>query len=247
MKTSVMLTTILATLLILTPAGAVPKDGQASISDPNDWRRFNPKHSKGEVIPSAALIPDELMIYKEGSPSFPHDPSKTSMVFGRGEKYHPTEIYAKAFDPVMVDGKPVSAPAAGQSIEFELPDKGKVALWGTTCYTPLSDTRCILNTLGVAPFNPNRIFFTSSNGASAVIYGDPESSIMIMGQYQSFPAGGATQKLSVAGHDITLVGVLKGVPQPNLLKPGTKQINQSTDNSDTQKNNTKKGAKPKKH
>lgn len=208
--------TLLAFSVSVVAANAAPKDGQLNISDPYEWHYFNPKHSKGEVIPSAAVLPDELTSYKDGAPSFPHDPSRNSLIFGRGEKFHPTEIYAKAFDPVIVEGNPVAAPAAGRSLDIKLTDKSTVTIWGTTCYTPLSDTRSIVNVLSISPYDPNRIFYTSADHHSVVVYGEPDSTVMIMGRYMGFPAASATSQTKIAGCDITLVGILKGVPQPNL-------------------------------
>lgn len=187
-------------------------------NDHNNWKTFNPKQSKGEVIPSSALIPNEGMFYPDGPPAFPHDPSKRSVVFGRGKKHHPTEIYAKAYDPVLIEGKLYVAPAAGKRLDVTLSDKTKATIWGTTYYTPLSDTSFIQNIIGMSPYDADRTFFTGRHQMSVVIYGDPNTPVLIMGRYFSFPAGGATRKVPAGGKVITLAGVLKGDPQPNLKK-----------------------------
>jgi hypothetical protein len=160
-------------------------------SDYRDWIHFNPTKFKPaeRLVPSAGLLPIKSQIFSRGNPTFPHDPTRANVVFGRGQESLPTEIYAKAFDILSIKNKFFQAPAAGDFRAITVEGKS-ITLYGTTAYTPLSNLAFVGNPVQVAPFNPTRIFYQENDMWPSVIYGEPGQEIAVAGQKLTVPASG---------------------------------------------------------
>ena len=140
------------------------RTADSSNTNPNDWLHFNPYRYQPAIrlVPSPSATERQANIYSS-FPSFPHDPSQANIVYGRGKKSLPTEIYAKAFDVLNIGGKFYQAPAAGESKHI-LVNGESITLLGTTVYTPLRDNRFVGNPANLSPFDPTRVTKTKACG-----------------------------------------------------------------------------------
>ncbi len=189
--------------------------------DTHDWQRFNPYkfQPSNKLVPSPSAVDKPSNIF-QSSPLFPHDPTKSNIIFGRGTKSLPTEIYAKAYDVLQIGGKYYQAPGAGGS-KIVVVDGESVTIYGTTVYTPLRDNRYVGNPGQVSPFDPTKIFYKDQNMWPSVIYGEPGKDVMIAGKKITVPAAGQVVILKV-GKD----GQLK---LPSDASPGTAKANSTSD------------------
>lgn len=165
-------------------------------SSPSDWVHFNPKKFEPawKLVPAASLFDSSATMYSKGMPAFPHDPSKTSVVYGRGKNSAPTVIYAHAHDILNIGGKYYQAPAAGQSLQIVVQNES-ITIYGTSFYTPLSSNSFVANPAQVAPFEPRNIFYKEKSMWPAVIYGVPGQDIYIAGQKFTVPSAGKTESV----------------------------------------------------
>ena len=190
-------------------------------TDPRDWQRFNPYRFQPaeRLVPNASATGRRSNIYLHGIPVFPHDPSRSNLIYGRGLKSLPTAIYAKAFDVLQIAGKYFQAPAAGASKQVVVGGES-VTLYGTTVYTPLRDNRFVGNPAQISPFDPTRVFYKENDLWPSVIYAEPGSELVIAGQRVMVPAAGQFKILAVS-------------------KDG--QLKESGDQSGTPKNGSREG------
>lgn len=193
---SAMLSILLAQTFVPSFANcSVIKQAIVQNADPSNWAHFNPRlyRSQKRLVPSPSSVPKSASSYKKGSPMFPHDPTKQSVVFGQGQCSWATEIYAKAYDFLAFPQGYVQVPAAGESREVTVAGQ-RLTIYGTSCYTPLKESASA-NPVSVKPFDPTRIFYKPNEIWPAVIYGEPGSEVSIANQKLHFP--GAGEKLIV--------------------------------------------------
>ncbi len=212
----------------------------AGSANQNDWLHFNPqKFSAPErLVPAASVAPAKSGSFEKGVPSFPHDPTHTNVIYGRGKDELPTAIYAKAFDVLTIGGKLFQTPAAGEVKQISVNGQA-IALYGTTVYTPLPNTAMVANPVQIQPFDPSRVFYKDKDTWPAVIYAVPGKQITIANQTFVVPPAGQTLALifDASGH-------LKQSPQssgaksnPDANKESSKSGEQSDNKSGTGSSN----------
>ena len=169
-------------------------------SNPHDWVHFNPKKFEPayRLVPGAYVAVPRARFYQKGAPpTFPHDPSRSNVIYGRGPKSLPTAIYAKAFDILQFDNKLFQAPAAGESKQITV-NGLSMTIYGTTWYTPLPDNRFVANPVQITPFDPTRVFYKNKETWPAIIYGEPGQEIVIANQRLRIPAAGESKFVTFA-------------------------------------------------
>lgn len=168
-------------------------------ADYKDWGKFNPYkfEPSSKLVPSPQFTQYESNLYLHGVPSFPQNPCKSNVIYGRGAKKLPTVIYAKAFDVLRLGNKFYQAPAAGESKQLTINEQ-TVTIYGTSVYTPLTDQRYVANTARIAPFDPSRIFYKDKSRWPSVIYGNPGEELSIQGQKVIMPAAGQVKVVTIS-------------------------------------------------
>lgn len=176
---------------------------EVGTANPRDWQHFNPKkfEQPKRLVPAELLAPAKGKFFGSGTPMFPHDPTRTNIIFGAGKDKLPTEIYAKAYDILQIGSKYFQAPAAGESRHISI-DGASVTLYGTTWYTPLQNAAYVGNPVQISPFDPTRVFYADKATWPSVIYVEPGKDIVIANQKFHAPGPGETVELrfSKEGH-----------------------------------------------
>ncbi|MBX9573579.1 MAG: hypothetical protein K2X77_32050, partial [Candidatus Obscuribacterales bacterium] len=160
-------------------------------ANPFDWLHFNPKKfPQGKrLVPEAECSTSKTSMFSHGTPTFPHDPTRSNLIFGRGRDKLPTEIYAKAFDVLQISSKLFQAPAAGESKAITVNGES-ITIFGTTWYTPLPNKSYVANPVHISPFDATRVFYKDKDVWPSVIYGQPGEEISIAGHKVRIPAAG---------------------------------------------------------
>ncbi len=172
----------------------------ASSNPPNDcsnWSSFDPYKFQpaSRLVPAPKFTSAKANVYSK-APLFPHDPTRMSVIYGRGNKSLPTVIYAKAFDVLQLSNKYYQAPAAGESKIFTINGQS-VTIYGTSLYTPLCDQRLVANPARIEPFDPSKVFYKDKNIWPSVIYGNPGQEISIAGHRVIIPAAGSSKLITI--------------------------------------------------
>lgn len=193
------------------------KDGrgyQGGSGDPRDWAIFNPWKFRPEnlLIPAPHIVPRKTLFYTN-EVAFPHDPTRTNVIYGRGSKSLPTVLYARAFDVLQLSGKFFQAPPAGESKTFTVDGK-TITIYGTTWYTPLANYSFVGNPVQISPFDPARVYYRDKDLWPAIIYGVPGQTVTIANQQFTFPAAGKSEVLIAAAD-----GRIRYSNQDKSIKP----------------------------
>lgn len=198
----------------------------AVTSEKIDWLNFDPYNFKpaGKLVPNPLLTPKKANSYLK-RPSFPSDPKRSNLIYGRGPKSLPTVIYAKAFDVLLIANKYYQAPAAGES-KFLTLNGQSVVIYGTSFYTPLKDLRLVANPAQISPFDPNRVFYKENDVWPSVIYGEPGKTISIAGKTFTVPAAGQSVVISVTAD--------ANVQQPGQDAPANSNLSSKPSSSNNQ-------------
>lgn len=171
---------------------SIPSGGNVN---PHDWAHFNPYKFEpaNKLVPSSADNDRAANSYLN-SPTFPHDPTRQNVIFGRGKDSLPTAIYAHAHEILQIASKYYQAPAAGESKTLVINGES-ITLYGTSVYTPLQDNRYVANPAQLSPFDPTRVFYKEKSTWPIVIYASPGQQISILGQKFTVPGPGQKQEL----------------------------------------------------
>lgn len=183
-------------LPLITQAAAIESAPVGGNANTNDWAHFNPYkfHPADKLVPSSSVTDQDANTYRKGSPTFPHDPTKQNIVFGRGKDSLPTAIYARAHEILELAGKYYQAPAAGETKTIVVNGES-ISIFGTSVYTPLPDNRYVGNPAQLSPFDPSKVFYKDKSAWPAVIYASPGQQITIAGQKFTVPAAGQKTEL----------------------------------------------------
>lgn len=186
--------TLLSPPSLLAAADISRETGSANC---RDWGHFNPSKFQlpHKLVPSATVTPAKARRF-QAMPAFPHDPCRTNIIYGRGQKELPTEIYAKAYDILQIGRQYYQAPGAGESKQIIV--KGQpITIYGMTWYTPLPNNEWVGNPVQVSPFDPTRVFYKDKDMWPSVVYGEPGKEIMIANRKFTVPPAGETSTVII--------------------------------------------------
>lgn len=190
--------------------------------DPADWKHFQPMtYSKLKSLLPSPTIGGPNLLYNDGV-SFPDDPVKGNLVFGRGKNNVPTTVYATGNSPILLGGKVFIAPKAGKSEAVQV-NSQQVTIWGTSVYTPLPDLSLAANVAQLIPFDPDHVFYLDRTGWPGYVYEKAGSTLYIAGKQITVPAAGKRQAVTVRDaqgveHTVTISGIPDNAIQPNFIK-----------------------------